>query len=153
MVEIETMKANPSSVMRHLRKLVPNLGDKSLEIIASRFEWQGFFQEGHPIISQFGTGDAMYIIDAGRVTVTRNTIRIGYHTHVADLVEGDIFGEMALILDQPRNANVIALESTAVFRLSIDDYRFIAANYPRIDLKFRQIALEREPNPSQLEPV
>lgn len=151
--DIQTMPANPSAVIRHLRRLVPNLGVESSEIIARQFQWQGYFPKGYEIIRQGEPGYAMYIIDDGRVAVTQNTLLVGRYIFVTNLSEGDIFGEMALILNQPRNANVIALEPTAVFRLSIDDWHTVTGRYPILGLKFEQIARERELNPNQLEPV
>ena len=55
-------------------------------------------------------GDAMYFISSGVVTVKGPGQAVGPPIL---LTRGDFFGEMALVLDQPRQADVIALCRTA----------------------------------------
>lgn len=39
-------------------------------------------------------------------------------------IQGDYFGEMALLLDEPRHANVVAMESVEVLSLEkVSDFR------------------------------
>jgi len=62
------------------------------------------FQEGQP-------GAQAYVVEYGRVAVFKTV-----HDQRVDLgvvVRGGIFGEMALIDDQPRMASAVALEETA----------------------------------------
>ncbi|MBI5164840.1 MAG: cyclic nucleotide-binding domain-containing protein [Magnetospirillum sp.] len=64
------------------------------------------FHEGEP-------GDAAYIVESGRVTVFK-TVK-GKRVVLGNVVTGGIFGEMALIDDQPRMASAIAeTETTCV---------------------------------------
>ena len=67
------------------------------------------------IIGEGDKGDALYIISHGRVKV--------YKAHdesnvIAELRDGDFFGEMALLGDQVRTATVKALIPTTLLRLS-----------------------------------
>lgn len=66
---------------------------------------QSLFREGDP-------GDCAYIIESGRVEISR---RLNDTDHVlATLGLGEIVGEMALIEDQPRSATAMALEPTVL---------------------------------------
>ncbi len=80
------------------------------------------FSIGEDIIVQGEKGDYYYIIKSGRVAVLQR--KKGEHAakQVAVLVEGDGFGEEALIRDDPRNATCRALEETTVYALDKVDF-------------------------------
>jgi putative ABC transport system ATP-binding protein len=44
-------------------------------------------------------------------------------TAIAELKEGDFFGEAALITGQPRNAHIDALEDTVLYSLSKEHFQ------------------------------
>jgi CRP-like cAMP-binding protein len=60
--------------------------------------------------------DGVYYITSGRVIVTRNIN--GVETEFAELEEGDVFGELAMIDDRPRAATIKAAEDTSLYMLS-----------------------------------
>jgi len=62
------------------------------------------FAEGEP-------GDAAYIVESGRVSVFK-TVK-GVRVTLGEIGPGGIFGEMALIDDQPRMASAMAVDETA----------------------------------------
>jgi CRP-like cAMP-binding protein len=53
---------------------------------------------------------------------------------------GDCFGEMALLLNQPRSATVRAVVPCDLLVLEGDDFRRIIADFPEAEAKLRQIA-------------
>jgi CRP/FNR family cyclic AMP-dependent transcriptional regulator len=61
------------------------------------------FKEGEP-------GKEMYVIQTGRVQLTR-TVR-GREKHLATLPAGEFFGEMSIINKQPRSATATAIEES-----------------------------------------
>jgi CRP-like cAMP-binding protein/Zn-dependent protease len=67
---------------------------------------------GEAIVEQGQPGDAFYAIRSGRVDVIRDGQR------VTRLGSGDHFGEVALLTEEPRNADVVAHTPVRVFRLS-----------------------------------
>lgn len=88
--------------------------------------------KGEVLFRQGDTGDALYVVAEGSVQV----IEEGSPRRVlAVLQEGEFFGEVALVTDQPRNATVEAAEDTQVIaigrevvqRLAVDDPNFIPA--------------------------
>lgn len=83
------------------------------------------FMERHPaggvIIRQGEVGDKFYLIREGSVDVY-----IGDEIesrHVRELGEGEFFGEIALLTDQPRTATVIAKENVTLYTLSKADFK------------------------------
>jgi len=66
-----------------------------------------FFPEGHIIIEEGDTADHAYIIQSGLVEIFRD--KKGKPVKLARLEAGDIFGETALLFDEPRTASVKAL--------------------------------------------
>lgn len=67
-----------------------------------------FFPEGHTIIEEGDVADHAYIIQSGTVKIFKD--KGGKPVELAKLGVGDIFGETALLFDEPRTASVKALE-------------------------------------------
>ncbi len=73
------------------------------------------------IVSQDEAGDALYIIESGRVKVVLYG-ESGREMILSIFRHGDFFGEMSLLDGQPRSANVIAVEDARVLVLSREDF-------------------------------
>lgn len=86
------------------------------------------FFKGKTIIEQGDDGYRAYYIERGRVAVYAEDGR--HQLKVAELGPGDIFGEMALITNQPRSATVKALEDCTLTVISRDE---IEGKIRRID--------------------
>lgn len=76
---------------------------------------------GEAVIRQGDVGDYYYVVKSGRFSVCRKGADGKVHV-LAVLAQGDVFGEDALISDQPRNASVIAMGEGALARLSRKDF-------------------------------
>lgn len=72
--------------------------------------------EGKLIIEEGDIGNEAYIIESGRVRVFRRSD--SGEVELAVLGPGSLFGEMALIDDSPRMANVRALEPTVLVEIN-----------------------------------
>ena len=97
-----------------------SLAPDSLTDIADRM-----FMERHPgggvIIRQGEVGDKFYLIREGSVDVY---IGDGIESRlVRTMGEGEFFGEIALLTDQPRTATVIAKENVTLYVLSKADFK------------------------------
>lgn len=76
---------------------------------------------GELIIKQGNAGDYYYIIQSGKCEISRTTSD-GKEVSLAELGEGDCFGEEALISNQPRNANARMIIDGVLMRLSRADF-------------------------------
>ena len=74
------------------------------------------YKDGETIINQGETGDCMYVIQSGKVMVAQS--KNGKDIKVAELGEGDFFGEMALFEHKVRMATVRSIGDTRV--LTVD---------------------------------
>ena len=82
---------------------------------------------GDIIIHQDDRDDYYYIIKNGRCSVTRQA-EIGAKTiKLAELRQGDAFGEEALLSNTPRSANIIMEEDGDLMRLSKADFSKLLA--------------------------
>ena len=73
------------------------------------------------VICQRGEpGDHFYIVQSGSVDVRLGTGSDGISINC--LGPGDCFGEMALLTDEPRSADVVALEDTTLWTLQRSDF-------------------------------
>ncbi len=79
-------------------------------------------EKGAVIINQGDPGDYYYTIQKGRCAVTRKTSAAGKTVTLAELHEGDAFGEEALVADVARNATVTMLTNGELMRLPKDDF-------------------------------
>ena len=80
-------------------------------------------QAGEVIIRQGDVGDYFYMIDKGDALVNRQAGDEEEESiELAELTEGNSFGEAALISDKPRNATISMMTDGILLRLSKDDF-------------------------------
>ncbi len=77
---------------------------------------------GEVVVEQGSTGDYYYIIQSGRCLVTRKSATNGAMSKLAELSEGDCFGEEALVSESRRNATVTMLTDGQLMRLAKKDF-------------------------------
>ena len=91
---------------------------------------------GEKIVAIGGPSDAMYFIAAGEVIVRGPTFEV-------TLKEGDFFGEMGLLSDQPRNADVIADGYCHLLVLYRKDFRDLLDKRPAVRAEIEAVAARR----------
>jgi len=97
----------------------------------------GFFPPGDKIIRAGEQGDRMYFIASGTVDVM-----VG--TEPVRLKAGDFVGEMALLTDRPRSADVISGGYTNVLALKRRDFDALLRSEPGLRDRIAAIARQRE---------
>ena len=78
------------------------------------------YEKGEIICREGDPGDCMYIIQSGAVEISRH--QSSQVVVVAMLEQGDFFGEMALLDQQPRSATVKTLSRTRLLPLTRDSF-------------------------------
>ncbi len=82
------------------------------------------FKKGETILEQGGTGDYYYLIKNGQCLLTRKPSPNAKEIKLAQLANGDTFGEDALLSGAPRNVTITALTDIVLLRL--DKNQFIS---------------------------
>jgi len=77
---------------------------------------------GDVVIRQGDSGDYFYTLHEGRCAVTRQDAPDGEEQLLAELHDGDSFGEDALVSDAKRNATVSMLTDGLLMRLAKEDF-------------------------------
>lgn len=96
------------------------------------------FEAGEVVFRQGDSGDAMYFVTNGQVSVSRTQSG----GQVAVLREGMYFGEVAILTDVPRTATIQALTDCEVYELKRADVLGLTHAYPEF-ARHIQEALER----------
>ncbi len=84
---------------------------------------QEWFADSAKIVTQGEVGDRFYVVLSGTVEVIRDG------TLLAELEEGDFFGETALIFDCLRTADVVAKGPALVWSINRDTFERIMRHY------------------------
>jgi CRP-like cAMP-binding protein len=74
------------------------------------------FAAGDLIVRQDNRGDCMYLLVRGRAKVVHH--QEGHNIELGALRAGDFFGELALVDEGPRSADVIALEECVLVKVT-----------------------------------
>lgn len=94
------------------------------------------FSEGEP-------GDSLFVIDRGRVTVSKYDPDDGDILRLAVLEAGSFFGEMSLLTGEPRSATVQAEGGCDVVVLTRRELQPVLAADPQIAEKLSKVLAER----------
>jgi hypothetical protein len=126
-ITIPAPKMSPDDLIGTV-PLLNGLSDNILRLLASKAKALTFLSNDI-IIGEGEKGDALYIISHGWVKVYRvkNENEI-----IAELRDGDFFGEMALLGDHVRTATVKALTPTTLLRLSHREVMALAEEDPEL---------------------
>src|SRR5256884_9657305 len=93
------------------------------------------FRNGDP-------GDAMYLIDVGKVRINI-TDADGAVVTLAELGPGDFFGEMAMLDGQGRSANATAIDDARLAQLTREDFSSFMRSDPRVTLELLTAVTQR----------
>jgi CRP/FNR family transcriptional regulator, cyclic AMP receptor protein len=80
------------------------------------------------------SGDSLCLIESGRVRISM-TDDDGKRVVLAELAEGDFFGEIALIDGKPRSADATAIEDARLAVLSRDDFLSFVRSDPDVAME------------------
>jgi CRP-like cAMP-binding protein len=123
--------ANDVSILREV-PIFSELSDEDLNIIM-QLTVRRFFAKSAMIVIEEDQGDTLYIIESGRVKITRLNEE-GREVILAILGSAEFFGEMALLDGQGRSANVMATEDAVLFTLNRRDFLDVLERFPSISI-------------------
>jgi hypothetical protein len=83
----------------------------------------------------------LYMVDSGRVSVRVGPP--GHEQEVAQLHDGEFFGEMSLLTGEKRSATIVALTDTQCYRLDAKAFRRVLARRPDLAEKVASELAER----------
>ncbi len=94
------------------------------------------------ILFEDDPGDALYIVSTGQVKVVLIG-EDGREVILSVLGDGDFFGEMSLIDDEPRSAHVIAMRDSHLLVLRRDDFQSQLEQHPKVALELLRVLVQR----------
>jgi putative ABC transport system ATP-binding protein len=100
------------------------------------------YAAGTEVVRQEEPGDKFYVIRTGSVDVRVNEgdmVRT-----VATLRDGEMFGETALLTDQPRNATIVAREPLELYALGKTDFRAVVDGVPSFKEQLLKALFQRQ---------
>lgn len=136
-----------TAVLREM-ELFSKVDERQLRAVAMMGDHLSF-RDGERLFEQGDEGDAAYVVLSGAVNVL---VRVdGNDRAVASLGRGEIFGELAVLCDQPRSTGIAAKGALHVLRLD----RMVILNmlraFPDLSLQMIRILGRRlEATTSQL---
>ncbi len=86
---------------------------------------------GQVIFEQDAPGDDLYVVESGQVQVIRR-LESGTEEIFATLYAGEIFGEMALLEQQPRSARVVAHSDVKLLSISRHTFDYLVEETPSV---------------------
>ena len=140
-------KVSQEELLARLREvdiLLP-LSDAAQESIAAGADVH-VYSKGETIIRHAGKGESMFVIHSGQVSVRiPDEDETGGVHEVAQLGEGDVVGEMALLTGETRTADVVALTDVVAIEIGKNALQPLLVKHPELaDSLSAQIAQRQE---------
>lgn len=120
-----SQEASPIIKMLERVPIFSGLTQKELRSVASSSKEKNF-QAGQAIVSEGESGVGFFLIIEGRAEVRRGG------KVLSRLGQGQFFGEMTLLDEQPRSADVVAVEPTRCLIFTVWDFHGMIRTYPKM---------------------
>ncbi|NOR42026.1 MAG: cyclic nucleotide-binding domain-containing protein [Gammaproteobacteria bacterium] len=106
---------------------------EDLRTVAQALEEETYFS-GERVFEIGEHGDCMYIIQSGKIGISLDVVAKDTRQFIAQLAEGDCFGEMNLLDDLPRSASAHVIENATLLVLEKSRLRGLIISYPELSL-------------------
>ena len=127
----------PPPSMHRRSRVGSDMQDSSFGVLTGNNIDTRLFMAGTTIFREGEDAHELFVIRSGEVR-----IQIGNRT-VSELSADHIFGEMALIDNQPRSANAIAMTDVELVPVSEKQFLFLVSQTPYFALKVMRVLAER----------
>ncbi len=122
---------------RPFSSLPPSVSDAIFELVR-----ECTFDAGTSLIVEGDVGDALYVLIEGRARVSV-TGSDGQERTIDRLDAPVVVGEMALVMREPRSANVVAEKPVRALSLAADDFERMARKHPQLAVLLTEIVADR----------
>lgn len=113
----------------HNIRLFESLSTADLQALAEITEVSDY-AAGERIITEGEPGDCLYVLLKGEVAVVRDLA--GKRVELARLQPGNVFGEMAILTEKTRSANVDAVTPCECLSIEREPFRSLVEERPQI---------------------
>ena len=123
--------------------LFRSLGREQLLTLTARAVEQ-VYPPGHVVIRQDEIAEQLYVILSGRVRVVEAAQDTPFmERFLGEMGHGEIFGELGILIDQPRVASVLTVEHTRCLVLPQQDFLQVLKSSPELSYALLRVVAER----------
>lgn len=115
-------------------QLFSNLAPKEMTRVREAVQ-EITYTAGKEIFREGDSGDGLYIVKSGQVQISA-VLNLGERVVLARIAPGEVFGEMAVLDENPRSATALAEEATEVFFISRENLLQLLEHIPRLSAYF-----------------
>jgi CRP-like cAMP-binding protein len=120
---------SPAPARRMVPRLFSCLSEDELRMVMEALSRKSF-ADGEKVVEEGDSGDSLFLIESGSAKVTAHLL--GREIELANLGEGDVFGEVAFLTGRPRTASVIARGPLTVCEIGRLDIEGIIEKNPGV---------------------
>jgi len=139
--EVITPRIHSSYLTEILNQLFGDLGATLEQQIQAHVSWK-HLDSGEMLFEEGTPGDDLIIVVTGRLQVY--TMRDGDEQTIANIHQGEMVGEMALLTDEPRSASIRATRESHIVRLNRADFQTLVEEHPQALMKITQTIISRQ---------
>ena len=114
---------------------------KYLQVLAASSKRRQY-KRATVVISKDDETDSVYLIESGAVRVYRDDER-GRQVTLNNITEGEIFGELAALSNEPRIATCETLDDTTVYVMPSSVFLQVVSNNPTVVLNLARLLVHR----------
>jgi CRP-like cAMP-binding protein len=100
------------------------------------------FEPGETIFEEGAPGEVLYVVQAGEIEISRRGAA-DERLVVARLGPGEFFGEMSVVLGEPRTARALAVVRARLLELDRETFESMCVERPEIAIRVLQRLAER----------
>jgi sigma-B regulation protein RsbU (phosphoserine phosphatase) len=130
-----------SSLVERTSSLLAGLDAAAMALVVQHLR-RVVLPAGHVVFEDNAPGKTLYIIESGRVQVSK-TLENGQEHVFAELGEGEFFGEMALLEEKPRSARVSTLTPANLLAMPRDTFNTLIERHPAVAANFLKVISAR----------
>lgn len=111
------------------------------ETASQRRYYQRTLSPGETVFDEGDPGDQIYVIQSGEVELLRETA--SKQRVVARVGPGDFFGELGVVLGEPRTSRAVAVNTTRLIALDRETLEAMCLDQPEIAIRMIRVLVSR----------